>query len=51
MTIKYLKPLKDERDRLDQNYDLIEKKLAEGALIMNSRIEEKMKEVKKVVGL
>lgn len=36
---------------LEKNPELIEAKLREGAQIMNARIEAKMAEVKKVVGL
>lgn len=47
----YLWNLRVKREELNKNYDLIEKKLAEGAKVMNERINTKMKEVSEVVGL
>ncbi|EKE26055.1 MAG: hypothetical protein ACD_4C00457G0001 [uncultured bacterium (gcode 4)] len=47
----YIGNFRAKREELSKNYDLIEKKLAEWAKVMNERIEEKMKEVKNVVGL
>jgi len=48
---KYLWEFRTRRDELSKNYDLIEKKLQDWAIVMNARIEEKMKEVKRVVGV
>ena len=47
----YLEPYHTMRAKLEKNLDLVESKLQEGAQIMNQRIEAKMEEVKKVVGL
>lgn len=48
---EYLKPYHENRAMLEQNPELIEAKLQEGARVMNERIEAKMQEVKAVVGL
>lgn len=48
---EYLKPYHENRAMLERNPELIEARLQEGARIMNARIEAKMEEVKKVVGL
>lgn len=48
---RYLAPYRIARTKLLENPELVEKKLAEGAKIMNARLEEKMKVVKKLVGV
>lgn len=48
---EYLKPYHERRALLEQNPELIERKLQEGARIMNARIETMMTAVSKVVGL
>lgn len=47
----YLRPYRENRAKLMENPELIEARFAEGACVMNARIEEKMKAVKEVVGL
>lgn len=48
---EYLRPYRENRARLEGNLDLVEAKLLDGARVMNARIEAKMAEVKKVVGI
>lgn len=47
----YIGEFRIRREELAKNYELIEQKLAEWAREMNLRIEQKMNEVKEVVGL
>lgn len=49
--IRYLAPYRATREKLLQDIPFVEAKLAEGALIMNARLEEKMKVVREVVGV
>ncbi len=48
---EYLRPYRERREKLLNNIDLVEAKLEEGAKEMNTRLEEKMKVVKKIVGV
>lgn len=48
---EYLRPYRENRAELEKHPELIEARLQEGARVMNARIEAKMEEVKKVVGL
>ncbi|MBC7498659.1 tryptophan--tRNA ligase [Candidatus Gracilibacteria bacterium] len=48
---EYLRPYREAREKLLQNPAFVEAKLAEGAHIMNARLEEKMGVVKEVVGV
>lgn len=47
----YIWEFRQKREQLSKNYDIIEQKLVEWAIIMNERIEKKMMDVKRVVGL
>lgn len=48
---EYLRPYREAREKLLQNPELVEARLAEWARIMNARLDEKMKVVKEVVGV
>jgi tryptophanyl-tRNA synthetase len=48
---EYLRPYREAREKLLQDPAFVEARLAEGANIMNARLEEKMKAVKEVVGV
>ena len=48
---EYLRPYREAREKLLQNPELVEARLAEWALEMNRRLYEKMKVVKGVVGV
>ncbi len=48
---RYLAPYRATREKLLQDIPFVEAKLAEGARIMNTRLEEKMKVVREVVGV
>ena len=48
---RYLAPYRATRERLLWDISFVEAKLAEGARIMNARLEEKMKVVREVVGV
>ncbi len=48
---RYLTPYREAREKLLQNPEIVEAKLAEWAKIMNARLEAKMKVVKEVVGV
>ena len=48
---EYLRPYREAREKLLQNPELVEARLAEWALEMNLRLDEKMKVVKGVVGV
>ncbi len=48
---RYLAPYRATREKLLQDIPFVEAKLAEGARIMNARLEEKMKVVREVVGV
>ncbi len=47
----YLRPYREAREKLLQNPELVEARLAEWAKIMNARLDERMKVVKEVVGV
>jgi tryptophanyl-tRNA synthetase len=47
----YLRPYREAREALLKNPELVEARLAEGARVMNARLDEKMKQVKEVVGV
>lgn len=48
---EWLRPYRERREALLQNPTIVEAKLVEGARIMNTRIEAKMKEVSRLVGV
>lgn len=48
---RYLTPYREAREKLLQNPEIVEAKLAEWAKIMNARLDAKMKVVKEVVGV
>ncbi len=48
---EYLRPYREARDKLLQNPELVEARLAEWARIMNARLDEKMRVVKEIVGV
>lgn len=48
---EYLRPYREARERLLQNPEIVEAKLAEWAKIMNARLDAKMEVVKRVVGV
>lgn len=48
---EYLRPYREARQKLLQNPELVEARLAEWARVMNTRLDEKMKIVKEVVGV
>jgi tryptophanyl-tRNA synthetase len=48
---EYLRPYREAREKLLQNPEIVEAKLAEGAKIMNARLDAKMEVVKRVVGV
>lgn len=48
---EYLRPYREARKKLLENPEIIEHKLAEGARMMNARIETKMQRVKNAVGV
>lgn len=47
----YLRPYREAREKLLQNPELVEAKLAEWAKVMNARLDAKMEVVKRVVGV
>jgi tryptophanyl-tRNA synthetase len=47
----YLLPYREAREKLLENPELVEARLAEWARIMNARLDEKMQVVKEVVGV
>lgn len=47
----YLRPYREAREKLLENPELVEARLAEWAKVMNARLDEKMKVVKEVVGV
>ncbi len=49
--IEYLRPYREARTKLLEHPEIVEAKLAEGARIMNARLDEKMRVVKEVVGV
>ncbi len=48
---EYLRPYREARTKLLEHPEIVEAKLAEGARIMNARLDEKMRVVKEVVGV
>ena len=48
---EYLRPYREAREKLLQNPELVEARLAEWAHVMNARLDAKMKVVKEVVGV
>lgn len=48
---EYLRPYREAREKLLENPETVEAKLAEWAKIMNARLDAKMKVVKEVVGV
>ncbi len=48
---EYLRPYREAREKLLQNPEIVEAKLAEGAKVMNARLDAKMEVVKRVVGV
>lgn len=49
--MEYLRPYREAREKLLEHPEIVEAKLAEGAKIMNARLDAKMKMVKEVVGV
>lgn len=49
--MEYLRPYREARAKLLENPEIVEKKLAEGAKIMNARLGAKMEVVKGLVGV
>jgi tryptophanyl-tRNA synthetase len=49
--MEYLRPYREARAKLLEHPEIVEAKLAEGAKIMNARLDAKMKVVKEVVGV
>jgi hypothetical protein len=49
--IEYLKPYRERREKLLLDIPFVEERLAEGEKIMNARLEAKMREVCRVVGI
>lgn len=48
---EYLRPYRESREKLLENPEIVEAKLAEGAKVMNARLDAKMEVVKRVVGV
>ena len=48
---EYLRPYREAREKLVQNPEIVEARLAEWARVMNARLDEKMREVCEVVGV
>ena len=48
---EYLRPYREAREKLLENPEIVEAKLAEGAKVMNARLDAKMEVVKRVVGV
>jgi tryptophanyl-tRNA synthetase len=49
--IEYLRPYRERREKLLLDIPFVEGRLAEGKKIMNARLEAKMREVCRVVGI
>ncbi len=49
--IDFLRPIHEARAKLENNLDFVEKRLVEGALKMNARIDAKMEIVSRLVGV
>ncbi|MFZ4462063.1 MAG: tryptophan--tRNA ligase [Patescibacteria group bacterium] len=49
--LDFLRPIHEARAKLEQNMDFVEKRLADGALKMNARIDKKMEIVSRLVGV
>lgn len=49
--LDFLRPIHEARAKLEQNMDFVEKRLADGALKMNARIDKKMEIVSRLAGV